>query len=82
MIPTIGDGDWMLIDVSDTQVVDGRIYVLTIGDDAYVKRLFRVPGGGLTMRSDNRELFPNDQTIPPEEHVTIFARVKWTERQL
>lgn len=82
MEPTIGDGDWMIADTSDTHVTDGRIYVLTIGDEAFVKRLFRVPGGGLVMRSDNRELFPHDQTVPPEEHVTVFARVKWTERQL
>lgn len=84
MEPTIGDGDLLLVDVrKDTraQPADGKIYVFALGDDVYVKRLLKTPRGW-TMRSDNRELYPSDELIPPNEPFRIFGRVRWTGRQL
>lgn len=48
----------MLVDVSPNaeQIVEGKIYVLALGAEAYVKRLRR-SGGRVIMISDNREVF-------------------------
>lgn len=53
MEPTIHGGDSLLIDTSQTDVVDGRVYALWYDGGERVKRLFRLPGGGLRIKSDN-----------------------------
>ncbi|MFT3942079.1 S24 family peptidase [Rhodopseudomonas sp.] len=82
MRPTISDGDMLLIDTSNagTQIVEGRIYVFSIGDDAFVKRLRRI-GRKIVMVSDNRETFP-DVEIPNELPFRIYGRVRWAGRSL
>lgn len=81
MWPTIDDGDLMVVDVSDTAIADGRIYVFSIGGEAFVKRLIR-GDGVVIMKSDNRELFPHDEEVPKHAYFKIFGRVKWTGRSL
>ena len=79
MSPTIEDGDLMIVDVSPERIenpADGLIYVFSVGDAVFVKRLRRAPGG-LMMRSDNIELFPNEERIPPEVPFRIYGRVRW-----
>ncbi|MFT0860599.1 XRE family transcriptional regulator [Ancylobacter sp. G4_0304] len=83
MAPTICHGDPMIIDVSPEargRIRDGSIYVFTIGDEAYVKRLRREPGA-IIMMSDNKEAFP-ERTVPPGEIFCIVGRVRWGEREL
>lgn len=82
MRPTISDGDLLLIDTSNagTQIVEGRIYVFSIGDDAFVKRLRRI-GSKIVMVSDNRETFPEVE-IPNELPLRIYGRVRWAGRSL
>jgi phage repressor protein C with HTH and peptisase S24 domain len=53
MEPTVHDGDSLLIDTSQTAVVDGKVYALWYDGGERVKRLFRLPGGGLRIKSDN-----------------------------
>ena len=81
MRPTIEDGDPLLVDVTDTDVIDGRIYVFTIGDQVLVKRLRRL-GSRLLMRADNRELYPDEEEVPMIEPVRIIGRVRWVGRSL
>lgn len=81
MRPTIEDGDPLLVDLGETEVIDGRIYVFTIGDQVLVKRLRR-RGSRLLMRSDNRELYPDEEEVPTIEPVRIIGRVRWVGRSL
>lgn len=81
MRPTIEDGDPLVVDIADTDIIDGRIYVFSIGDQALVKRLRR-RGAKLFMRSDNRELFPDEEEVPTVEPVRIVGRVRWVGRSL
>ncbi|MTW19131.1 helix-turn-helix domain-containing protein [Rhodoplanes serenus] len=81
MWPTIEDGDPVLVDISDTDVIDGRIYVFTIGDHVLLKRLRR-RGRKLLMRADNRELYPEEEEVPTVEPVRIIGRVRWVGRSL
>ena len=82
MKDTINDGDLMLIDVSPAaqQIVEGKIYVFGIGNEAYVKRLRR-SGERLIMVSDNREVFP-EEDVPAHLPFQVYGRVKWAGRIL
>lgn len=81
MRPTIENGEPLLVDIADTEVVDGRIYVFTIGDQVLVKRLRRL-GSRLLMRADNRDLYPDEEEVPMIEPVRIIGRVRWVGRSL
>lgn len=82
MRPTISDGDLLLVDVSPAaaQIVEGKIYVFSLGDEAFVKRLRRI-GDQVVMISDNREMFP-DESVPREQLMRVYGRVKWAGRSL
>jgi phage repressor protein C with HTH and peptisase S24 domain len=82
MSPTINDGDMMLVDVSNSaaQIIEGRIFLFALGDEAYVKRLRR-SGGRMMMVSDNREMFP-EEAVPGEPPIQIYGRVMWAGRSL
>jgi len=71
----IQNGDALVVDTSHTDVVDGKVYALWYDGGERVKRLYRLPGGGLRIQSDN----PKHPTIevPPNEmeHVRIIGRV-------
>lgn len=81
MLPTIADGDPMIIELSDTGLTDGRIYVFKIGVQAYLKRLRRGPGH-LIMVSDNPEWPTREEPIPTSEPFGLIGRVRWVGRML
>jgi phage repressor protein C with HTH and peptisase S24 domain len=54
----IHDGDLLVIDTSQTDVKDGGVYALWYDGGERVKRLFRLPGGGLRIHSDNSDKYP------------------------
>jgi phage repressor protein C with HTH and peptisase S24 domain len=76
MEPAIFDGDDLLINLAETEIVDGRVYALWYEGGERVKRLYRMPGGGLRIRSDNDREFP-EIVLGPEYtgHVRIIGRV-------
>lgn len=82
MLPTIGDGDLLVVDVSkDRRIpVDGSIYVLSIDNELLVKRLRRSSSGWILV-SDNRELYP-EEPIRLGAAVTIHGQVRWVDRKL
>jgi phage repressor protein C with HTH and peptisase S24 domain len=75
MEPTIHDGDSLLVDTSQTDVVDGKVYALWYEGGERVKRLHLLPGGGLRIESDNPRFKGLDLTGPETEHVRIIGRV-------
>lgn len=75
MEPTIHDGDSLLIDTSQTTVVDGKVYALYYEGGERVKRLFRVPGGGLRIKSDNIAFETFEMGPDYSGHVRIIGRV-------
>lgn len=84
MAPTIKDGDPLLVDIGADGIIDGKIYAFTIGDEAFVKRLRRVPGkpGKILIVSDNRDLYPEAVELPEGEDFRIIGRVRWVGRSL
>ncbi len=82
MVPTIGDGDLMLVNVSAERriPVDGNIYVLSVGDAVLVKRL-RQTARSWMLSSDNRSLF-GDEPVPEDVPVIVHGQVVWVDRML
>lgn len=65
------DGATIGIDTSDKSILDGEIYAFDQDGMLRVKYLYRLPGGGVRIRSENTEEFP-DETLTAEE----FSRVR------
>lgn len=77
MKPTIPDSSIILIDHSKTNALDGRIYVVRIDDQLYVKRIQWLPTG-LRLISDNKNIYaPIDLTKSDLEssNVQVYGQV-------
>ena len=80
MIPTIQDGDRMLIDERDRSPgARGGIYVLRLDGALMVKRVAKT-GDGIAVTSDNPE-FPAI-VLPAPDAVDVLGRVVWLSRAL
>lgn len=78
MEPVLPDGACVGIDTANTSVKDGDMYALDHGGLLRVKRLYRVPGGGIRASSINPD-YP-DEIITPEQMqdgFRIIGRVFW-----
>ena len=75
MEPGIFDGDSLVVDTSQTEVLDGKVYALWYDGGERVKRLYRLPGGGLRIKSDNPDHPPIEVQPEKLEHVRILGRV-------
>lgn len=75
MEPTIFDGDSLLVDTSQNNVTDGKVYALWYDGGERVKRLFRLPGGGLRIQSDNQRHPTIELQADHIEHVRVIGRV-------
>ncbi len=53
MAPALDHGDTVVIDISRTTVRDDTLFALVYAGELYIKRLFRLPGGGVALHSDN-----------------------------
>ncbi len=75
MEPIIKDGSWITVDLSNTRVCEGNMYLIRSGEDIQVKFLFRRPDGGLIIRSGNPVWA--DVQVPSAElqHIGIIGRV-------
>lgn len=70
------EGDSVVIDTSQTDVVDGRVYALWYDGGERIKRLYRLPGGGLMIRSDNEAKYPPiTLRVEDADSVRIIGRV-------
>ncbi|MFD3300274.1 LexA family transcriptional regulator [Aquipseudomonas alcaligenes] len=74
----IMDGATIGIDRGTTQILDGEIYAFDHDGMLRVKYLYRLPGGGLRIRSENDEEYP-EETLSAEQaaHIRILGWVFW-----
>lgn len=73
------DGATIGFDKGCTSIIDGEIYAFNHDGMLRVKYLYRMPGGGIRIRSENTEEFP-DETMAAEEFrrdVIMLGRVFW-----
>jgi len=75
MNPGLEDGDTVLIDVSKTEVRDDEVYAVVYHGDLFIKRLFRVPGGGIELRSDNDRVYKPVMVLGADlEHLIVLGK--------
>lgn len=77
MEPLLYARDTILVNLDETQVVDGRLYALRYGDQLRVKYLSKRLDGTLILRSVNPAY--RDEEVPAElanEHITVIGRVR------
>lgn len=81
MKPEIKEGDTVLVDQSQKDVIAGAIYAVGIDDTIMVKRLEKHPHK-LVLLSDNKEFSPI--FLSPEEmnSIRIIGKVLWICREL
>jgi len=77
MLPTLADGDTILVHQGDRRGVSGAIHVVRHDGVLLVKRLAQVPGG-VELVSDN----PAYPPIPVAGDADIVGRVVWLSRTL
>lgn len=81
MLPTLADGDHILVDTDDRERLRDGIYVLRTDDALLVKRLSVNPASRrLTIRSDN-DAYPSWDDCDPAT-VSVIGRVVWVGRRL
>lgn len=77
MEPYLQDGDTVLIDLGQTELVDNEIYAIRYGDELRIKRLARRFDGGMFVRSDN-SIYPVETIGSADlEHVKVIGRMLW-----
>ncbi len=80
MEPTLHDSDLLLIDTDQRQLTSAdRIWVLTYADCGMIKRLRPVPGGGVEVWSDKKEVSPFTAF---DGEIEIIGRVVAVQRKL
>lgn len=81
MLPTLADGDSILVDTDDRERLRDGIYVLRTDDALLVKRLSVNPATRrLSIRSDN-DAYPSWDDCDPAT-VSVIGRVVWVGRRL
>jgi len=73
MTPTFKDGEFVIVNTADTDIVDDRVYVLVINGKRFIKRLYVNPvTKKITIKSDN----PRHPTYEVDEvDIHICGRV-------
>jgi phage repressor protein C with HTH and peptisase S24 domain len=77
MEKTINDGDVIAVDTGNTRLASNHCFVVIIGDEARVKRLFRSADGRIRIVSDNpdKTLYPDEFVEDDSAHFLIVGRV-------
>jgi phage repressor protein C with HTH and peptisase S24 domain len=84
MQPTFYDGDVLIVDSGIKDVITDAVYVLTINDQLYIKRLQRRPDGSILMISDNKQYEPYLIEDGERDKFSVLGRVKlaWISKKL
>ncbi|KAF5074230.1 Peptidase S24-like protein [anaerobic digester metagenome] len=84
MSPTIQNGDMVLINQGQREVIAGAIYAIGVDDSVLVKRLDKRPGK-IVLVSDNRDAYaPQELDMTDEivrDSLRVIGRVLWWCRE-
>ncbi|CBX44558.1 phage repressor protein [Erwinia phage phiEt88] len=75
MEPIIPDGTTVAVDTNNKKIVDGKLYAIDHGGLKRIKQLFRMPNNMISVRSFNKDEFP-DQDVRINE-ITVIGRLFW-----
>lgn len=80
MEPVLRHGATVGVDRGNREIVDGDLYALSHAGQLRVKQVYRIPGGGIRLRSFNRDEHPDDEySIEQmrEQDIALIGRVFW-----
>jgi len=80
MEPVLPNGSTVGVDQGKKDFKDGDIYALSHNDELRVKMLYRLPLGGIRMRSFNRDEYPDEEYTQERiqsESIVIIGRIFW-----
>tara|TARA_Y100000766_G_scaffold255852_1_gene242204 strand:+ start:1507 stop:2214 length:708 start_codon:yes stop_codon:yes gene_type:complete len=78
MEPRLYDGDVVGVNTYDKKIVDGKTYAINHDGLLRVKRLYRLPGGGIRINSMNTAEYPDEHYDADESRsITVIGRVFW-----
>jgi len=81
MEPELKDGDTVLIDTSEKDILAGAIYAVGIDDTIMVKRIEKHPGK-LVLMSDNKDYEPVYLSKNEMNSVRIIGKIVWISRDV
>lgn len=79
MIPTFFPDDSVLVAVNQKEIISGKYYAIRINEEIHIKRLETLISGGLRIHSENKDLYPPQDTKKVDD-VYIIGRVRWSGR--
>ena len=84
MLPTFEDGDPLLVDRGVTDIRLDAVYVLSLNDELYIKRVQRRPDGTIVMISDNKSYEPYHIRDHERDKFQVLGRVVmvWNARRI
>jgi hypothetical protein len=75
------DGDAVVIDTSQIEVLDGKVYALWYDGGERVKRLYRMPGGGLSSAATTRRNTRRSRSPPTRRRACASSAASSTSRR-
>lgn len=76
MSPVLDDWDTVIVDIADTEIVDGEIYALIYNRNFYIKQIVRT-GKGVQLISFNTDYDPIDVDEDDFQYLQIIGRKVW-----
>ncbi|HDL7407423.1 TPA: helix-turn-helix transcriptional regulator [Yersinia enterocolitica] len=78
MEPVLPDGATVAINTGNTEIKDGKIYAIDHDGMARVKIMYRLPSGGIRLRSFNTDEFPDEiYTGEDSNKIRVVGAVFW-----
>jgi phage repressor protein C with HTH and peptisase S24 domain len=80
MSPELRDGDTVLVDESQKDILSGAMYAVGVEDTIMVKRVEKHPNR-LVLLSDNRDYSPIYLQVEEIDSIRIIGKVIWVCRE-
>lgn len=78
MEPVLPHGSTVGVDTSATEIVDGKMYAINHDGMLRVKMLYKLPGGGIRLRSYNLDEWPDEHiNIEQLKSIKVIGKVFW-----
>lgn len=79
MEPVLPNGSTVGVDTSQTNVIDGKMYAINHDGMLRIKTLYKLPGGGLRLRSFNTDEWPDERYEGDAaiKQIKIIGKVFW-----
>ncbi|QYJ79407.1 S24 family peptidase [Shewanella acanthi] len=78
MEPVLPHGSTVGVDTASTNIIDGKMYAINHDGMLRVKMLYRLPGGGMRLRSYNTDEWPDEHISHDQvQQVKVIGKVFW-----